>query len=258
MQRNFQQLQLANVRACDVRRVLESILVVATAERENPTRPPVGCMILIQPSPHVLPYFVRRRTDLVLAIYECPEQRIDANTAPLLWANMTPSDACHDGCSGQCSGDLPLEIWIGERFPLLPVDVYMLFVDELGLDPHTCGEPPSVWIAICDRASEPLACTENAGDAENAEDAEDTAADPGANSAADEPQSFLDTLTCFDWLLGKMRTLADLFDTDPFYDGFMDHYKEEHGYYPKDSARTYARITDRCRRRILGERPPTP
>ena len=258
MHRNYQRLLLANVRVCDVRRVLASILAIAIAERENPTRPPVGCMILIQPSPHVLPYFVRRRTDLVLAIYECPEQRSDANTASLLWASMTPCDACHDACTGHCSGDLPVEIWVGERFPLLPMDVYMLFVDELQLDLHTCGEPPSVWVPICDRASEPLACAEDAGDAGDAEGTEDTAANPGANSGADESQSFLYTLTCFDWLLGKMRTLADLFDTDPFYDGFMDHYKEEHGYYPKDSARTYARITDRCRRRILGERPPTP
>lgn len=164
----------------------------------------------------------------MLAIYECPESRIDASTAPLLWANMTPCDACHDECTGHCSGDLPVEIWIGDRFPLIPMDVYMLFVDELQLDPHTCGEPPTVWIPICGRASEPLTC--------------------------DEPQSFLYTLTCFDWLLGKMRTLDDLFDTDPFYDGFMEKYKEENGCFPKDSARTYARITDRCRRRILGER----
>lgn len=254
MHRNYQRLLLANVRVCDVRRVLESILAIATAERENPTRPPVGCMILIQPSPHVLPIFVRRRTDLVLAIYECPEQRIDANTTPLLWANMTPCDACHAACSGQCSGDLPLEILVGERFPLLPIDVYMLFIEELQLDPHTCGEPPSVWIPIFDRASEPLACTEEAKDTA----AEDTPAGPSADPDAGEPQSFLYTLTSFDWLLGKMRTLADLFDTDPFYDGFMDKYKEEHGCFPKDSARTYARITDRCRRRILAERPPKP
>ena len=237
MQRNFQKLQLANVRACDVRRLLELILEIATAERENPTRPVVGCMILIQPSPHVLPYFVRRRTDLVLAIYECPEERIDASTAPLLWANMTPCGACHDGCTGGGSGDLPVEIYVGERFPLLPMDVYMLFVDELRLDLRTCGEPPTVWVPICGRASEPLACVEGAEEA-----------DPD-----DEAQSFLYSPTCFDWVLGKMRTLDDLFDTDPFYDGFMEKYKEENGCYPKDSARTFARITERCRRRILGE-----
>ncbi len=246
-------MQLANVRVCDVRRLFELILKIATAERENPTRPPVGCLILLQPSPHVLPFFVRRRTDLVLAIYECPEARIDPSTVPLLWANMTPCDACHDECTGRCSGDLPVEICVGERFPLLPMDVYMLFIDELQLDPHTCGEPPTVWIPICDRASEPLACAEEAGDTEDA--AAGAGADPDDDADPDdESQSFLYAPTCFDWLLAKMRTLEDLFDTDPFYDGFMEKYKEEHGCFPKDSARTYARITDRCRRRILGER----
>ncbi len=244
MQRNFQKLRLANVRACDVRRLLELILEIATAERENPTRPPVGCMILIEPSRHVLPFFVRRRTDHMLAIYEGPEARIDPSTMPLLWANMTPCDACHDGCTGGCLGDLPVEICVGERFPLLPMDVYMLFVDELRLDLRTCGEPPTVWVPICDRASEPIACVEEAEEVEAA----------AADADEEEPQSFLYSPTCFDWLLGKMRTLDDLFDTHQFYDGFMEKYKEEHGCFPKDSARTYARITDRCRRRILRER----
>ena len=203
-------------------------------------------MILIQPSPHVLPYFVRCRTDLVLAIYECPEPRIDANTEPLLWANMTPGAACHDACTGHCSGDLPVEIWIGERFPLIPIDVYMLFVDELQLDLHTCGEPPGVWIPICARASEPLADAADAGI--------DQAAGLPAAPAGDEPHSFLYAPTSHDWLLDRMRPLADLFDTDQFYDGYMEKYKEEHGCFPKDSARTFARITDRCRRAIQEER----
>ena len=52
----------------------------------------------------------------------------------------------------------------------------------------------------------------------------------------------------------KWRSLDDLFDTDQFYDGYLEHYKEEHGCFPKDSARTFARITDRCRCEIQDER----
>jgi hypothetical protein len=33
----------------------------------------------------------------------------------------------------------------------------------------------------------------------------------------------------------------------------MEKYKAEHGYFPKDSARTFARMVDRCRREIQNE-----
>ncbi len=219
---------LANVRACDVRRLLELILEIAIEEQANPTRPRVGCLILCQPSPHVLPFCVRRRTDLVLAIYDSPEHLIVANTAPLLWANMTPCDSCRDGCTGQCAGDLPLEIWVGDRFPLLPLDVYMLFVDELHLDPRTCGDLPDVWIPICTR--------------------------PSAPPISIDPASIAAVISSTAWLKAQMRTLPDLSDYDRFYDGWMDHYKVEHGCYPKDSARHFARVAERCRREILNER----
>ena len=111
-------------------------------------------------------------------------------------------------------------------------------------------EPSSVWIPICYRPSEPLVYAEDAGS--------DQPAGPPAAPDGSEPHSFLYAPTAHDWLLGRMRSLADLFDTDQFYDGYMEQYKEEHGCFPKDSARTYARITDRCRRRILAERPPKP
>ena len=251
MHRNFQKLQLANVRACDVRRLLELILEIATAERENPTRPPVGCMILIQPSRHVLPFFVRRRTDLVLAIYECPQERIDAGTVPLLWANMTPCDACHDGCTGGCSGDLPVEICVGERFPLLPMDVYMLFVDELRLDLRTCGEPPTVWIPICDRASEPLAC------AEEAEEAEDAAAAPTAIWPIPAPTSRRAFSTPPPALTGcSARCARSTTCSTPTSSttALWRNTRRRTAASRRTPRVTYARITDRCRRRILGER----
>ena len=229
--------------------MLAMVLEIAIEEKANPTRPPVGSLILIQPPAHALPFCVRRRTDVVLAIYDCPEQRIDAHTAPLLWANMSPSEPCRASCSGQCTGDLSLEIWVSDRFPLLPLDVYMLFVDELHLDPHTCGELPDVWIPICTRPSSlPRTGEENAAEA-HAEDA----ADLDQQTPGTPPERYLSASGCRDWLKAAMRTLADLSDADRFYDGFMEKYKEENGYFPKDSARTFARMVDRCRREIQNE-----
>ena len=51
-----------------------------------------------------------------------------------------------------------------------------------------------------------------------------------------------------------MQLLPDPSQYDPLYDGWMDKYKEEHGVYPRDSARHFAKVAQRCLREILEER----
>lgn len=246
MYRNYHHLQLHNVRACAIRHWLEHVVEIAMQEQATPGRPHAGNLILVEPADHMLPLFVRTKRKLFYAIYNVPAHLVSVDVAPLLWANVTPHPACQNGCTGQCTGELDVEVCVSIRFPMPPIDVWTDIAAQLGLNCCMWAEVPDIWSPFCAPAlPEP--------------------APPAAAAPAAVPTNASPYLDDFEsdavWLKNQMRAAPDPAQYDQFYDGWMLKYAEIHdGHFPRDPARQFPRLADRLLREILEERssPPDP
>ena len=149
MYRTFKKMLLPDMRADEVRQCLEHVLEVAAQEQANPHRPRVARLCLAEPADHLLPIGVRGKTGHFFGIYDCPKHLINACMVPLLWANLIASPACEEGCCGDCADSWLLEYWQDGRFPLLPFEVSMMLISDLGLALSSAELVPQAWAPFC-------------------------------------------------------------------------------------------------------------
>jgi hypothetical protein len=245
MHRTLKKMLLPDMRASDVHHSLEHVLEVVQQEQANPYRPRVAHLVLVEPDRHLLPVGVREKAGRFFGMYDCPKHLVDPSVVPLLWANMTPSTPCKEDCCGECPGGFQLELWQDGRFPLQPFEVCMLLVDDLRLTCSSTAAVPQAWIPFCLKPSGPP---------------EDDATVDTRNQSDDHPISNDESLclfyfqSCNHWLKDQMRAQPNPEQYDQFYDGWMDKYKEDHGVYPRDSARAFSKVAERCLREIWEER----
>jgi hypothetical protein len=188
---------------------------------------------------------VRGKTGHFFGIYDCPKHLINACMVPLLWANLIASPPCEEGCCGDCADSWLLEYWQDGRFPLQPFEVCMMLINDLGLTSCYAEYVPQAWAPFCFRhMAQPM-----------------NEAPPGTQCQLGDPSMTNDDASCSvyfqsskQWLKDQMQLLPEPEQYDQFYNGWMDAYKEEHGVYPRDSARHFGKVAECCLREIREER----
>lgn len=246
-------------RACSLQSLLEA-LVACTNQRQGVHRPQVATLKPLMAGPAELPAFIDAHHCNVGLI--CGEVSTATWLAGdvLLWIRCRPLPERGSAEDGLLGGEILLDVWQGDQFPLSPKEVEWFITDFCGCKDHEWQRLSPCWQklqSICAEDSLDTAALAEAGD-EPVESNLSAPQDDGGRSTRRRRRSTRHTgkprTQTTMWLQDEIAALDDLYAYDPLYPEWLARAWHEAGEPPRNPYNSFKQAAEGCIERILAQR----